>query len=196
MWRCQSPRLSYQILLAIPRMEGVRFNTKFTYLKLEDIIQISGLAEQNNIYCIIQYKCKVHLAKYIYLAIGINSLITLSMGLPLPGSGLRWPSLRWEGVGGWKSAQAHCSPWNSFVSCSHFIGFVALSHLFTPTMLAWLTQGDTPTLLMSSRRNTYSTSWSPQLLIAAYLKERPALAPLCGGNVRFFAAPVLSHTLH
>lgn len=69
-----------------------------------------------------------------------------------------------EGICGLKPAQACCSPQNSFANCSVLALYIGLSQVYTPPMLVWLIQRDSHTLLMKSRRNTHTTSWSTQLV--------------------------------
>lgn len=96
-----------------------------------------------------------------------------------------------EGVHGLKTAQGHFSLQNSVASCLVFMLYVGLSQVFAFPILVCLTQGDIHSLLMNSGTNTYTTSWSTQLLIA---KTKATLYVEI--KVSFFATVVVSLTLH
>lgn len=87
----------------------------------------------------------------------------------------RWVEVSWRPL---LSLKYFCS--------SGFTPSVGLSHLLTPPTLTWLTQGDSHTLLMNSRRNIYSTSWSAFNTCA---QSHPASGPELQGH---FTLPISS----
>lgn len=71
-------------------------------------------------------------------------------------------------------ARKHCMGWSKlrpvavfkghFAPWSALILYVGLSHIHSSYILVWLAQGDIHTLLISSGKNIYTTSWSTRLI--------------------------------
>lgn len=133
-------------------------------------------------------------------AITIHSSITIPMWSPLLVfiiCSLTWHSSIpgcWEGIHVLKPAQARCSLWNCFISCSGLILCVGLRHVFAP-LCATLTQLDIYALLIKLREKYLHH----QLILSAVMQsvdplnrhnclsqtEATLRTPLCWEKVSF-----------
>lgn len=107
---------------------------------------IFDLAVLHKSYCTTQYKRKLNLAQHgknCIVPFNHNTTMNPVTGLynMLTATPLGLPSHH-EGNHGLKTDQASWPLQNYFASCLFVILPVELSHVFTPPLLVWLTQGD------------------------------------------------------
>lgn len=98
----------------------------------------------------------------------------------------------------WVEATSSLLLYLKLFCCLVLIVYVVLNPKFTLPMLVWLSREVIHFLFMNSEINIYSTSWSTQVLITVYLKQRPPSSPPFCMEIKFrlFATAVVSHTLH
>lgn len=166
------------------------FNIKFTSLKIVDVtwyFWFNRVIQKKT-----QYKCKLHLAKYsncnIEFSHSTNMIPITDLCNMLSITMLGLLSHQ-QNICGLEPGQAHCTPQNSVASCLIFIFCVGMGHIFTPPMLIW--DRHFHTVLTNSGRIIYTTSWSTQLLIAVYLKQRSPSSPFFVEIVSFFTTAVV-----